>query len=301
MFEDIKNILNLFNEKVHNQYGFEAKDFFRIGQRKKKAEVIVVCNQKGGCGKTTTAINLSAFLAKRGNKVLLIDLDTQAHASLGIGVDVNNLKWTIFDVLIHNEDFNKVITQTSVENLFIAPANHLLSGAQLQLANFVARESILKSHLNKFLLTRHFDYCIIDTSPTLNLITLNGLVAANQVLIPIQTHYFALEGMKELFFTIDVVKERLNPELKIMGILPTLFDHRIEANRIMLSELNEYFGDIMLKTVIHYTSSLIEAPRYKKPVVSYAPNSMGAFYYLTLTDELEQIMVKKEERGEEIQ
>lgn len=290
MFEDLKKIILGFKEKRQSFANIELQSpAYSLSAGKKASEIIVVCNQKGGCAKTTTAINLGACLAKKGANVLLLDLDPQAHASLGLGVEVDNLRWTIYDVLIHNVELDKIIISSAVDNFFIAPANHLLSGAQLELANLVARESILKINLNKLFLHRQFDYCIIDTSPTLNLVTLNGLVAASSVLIPIQTHYYCLEGMKELFSTIEVIRDRLNPGLRIFGILATLFDGRIKINNQMLEEISEYFGELVLKTIIHSNSKLLEAARYKKPVISYAPDSRGAKDYCSLAEEIDFI------------
>lgn len=289
MFEELKKLVNSYKEERARFIDIEKAEL-KQGQPAMTRNVIVICNQKGGCGKTTTAINLGACLAKKGYSVLLLDLDPQAHSSLGLGIDVENLRWTIYDVLIHNIELDKILISTSMDNLFLAPSNHLLSGAQLELASLLGRESILKISLNKLFLRRRFDYCLIDTSPTLNLVTLNGLVAASSVLIPIQTHYYSLEGMKELFSTIDIVRNRVNSGLQILGILPTLFDGRLNINKQMLEEIREYFGDLLLKTVIHTNSKLIEATKYKKPVVSYAPNSKGAKDYYNLTEELDFIL-----------
>ncbi len=278
MFEDLSGLFRRYKEREQHAQA-----------EKPKSKIIVVCNQKGGCAKTTTAINLSACLAKNGSRVLLLDLDPQAHASLGLGIGVDNLRWTIYDVLIHNVELEKVAIPTSVDNLSIAPANHLLSGAQLELANILGRESILKINFKKLFLNKHYDYCIIDTAPTLNLVTLNGLCAASHVLIPIQTHYFSLEGMKELFSTIEIVRDRLNSDIQILGILPTLFDGRMKINQEMLADLREYFQDLVLKTVIRNNSKIIEASRFRKPVIAYAPESNGAKDYFSLAQELSLI------------
>lgn len=275
MFEGLNGIFKRYKEK---EQGAQPE--------KPKAKIIAVCNQKGGCGKTTTAINLSACLAKNGFRVLLLDLDPQAHASLGLGIGVDNLRWTIYDVLIHNVELEKVTVPTAVNNLSIVPANHLLSGAQLELANLLGRESILRINFKKLFLNQHYDYCVIDTAPTLNLVTLNGLAAASHVLIPIQTHYFSLEGMKELFSTIEIVRDRLNPDIRVLGILPTLFDGRMKINQEMLADLREYFSSLVLNTVIRNNSKVIEASRYRRPVIDYAPESKGAKDYLSLAQEL---------------
>ena len=237
---------------------------------------------------------MSACLAKKGYSVLLLDLDPQAHASLGLGIEVDHLRLSLYDCLVHNMELEKIILPTAVDNLFLAPASHLLSGAQLELANLVAQESILKINLRKFFLNKAFDYCILDTSPTLNLVTLNGLVAASSVLIPVQTHYYSLEGMKELFSTIDIVRDRLNPDLQILGVLPTIFDGRPKINNEIYHELREYFGHLLLKTIIHSNSKLLEAARYKKPIINYALNSKGAQDYLNLTEEVEHILKESE-------
>lgn len=247
---------------------------------------IAVCNQKGGCAKTTTAVNLSACLAQKGYKVLLIDLDPQAHASLGLGIDVENLEKSIYDVLINNLTLESIIQRATVDNLDIAAANSILSGAQLELADILGRETVLKIALRKLRLVKNYDFIFLDCSPSLNLITINALVAANSVLIPIQTHYYSLEGMKELFSTIDIVRERLNFELEILGILATLFDTRIKVAHQMLEQIRDYFKDMVFKTVIHNNVKLCEAPIYKKPIHLYDPKSQGAQDYWALSEEV---------------
>ncbi len=296
MFQELKKWVEHFVEKDSRLSTSEPASALFLDESV-SPRILVVCNQKGGCGKTTTVINIGAFLASQGKKVLVIDLDTQGHASLGLGVDVEKMNWSIHDVLINNVDLNRVIVPTYVKNLFVCPANHMLSGAQLQLANLMARESILKNALQKLYQSQPYDYCLIDTSPTLNLITLNGLVAASHVLIPIQTHYYALEGMKELFYTIDVVRERLNPSLEIAGILPTIFDSRIKSNRDILAQLNEYFKGLMFKSVIHYSSKLVEAPLYRNPIAIYAPDSKSAKEYGDVTQEVVENLAKGRAHG----
>jgi len=291
MLEQLKKLVKTYKDKKTDFANIERREFVHSSiDPVRPLKIIVICNQKGGCGKTTTAINLGAGLAKKGFSVLLLDLDPQAHSSLGLDIEVDNLRRTIYDCLIHNVELDKIIIPTSINNLFLAPANHLLSGAQLELANLVGRESILKMGLNKLSLIKQYDYYLIDTSPTLNLVTLNGLVAASKVLIPIQTHYYSLEGMRELFSTIDLVQERLNPQLQILGILPTLFDGRLKVNKEILVEIQEYFGDLLLKSIIHYNCKVVEAARFKKPVVNYAPDSRGAKEYINLAEELDFIL-----------
>lgn len=247
---------------------------------------IAVCNQKGGCGKTTTSINLSACLAEKGLRVLLIDMDPQAHATLGIGLVPEEYEKTVYDVLIKNTPLDYVIKKTAYPNLDIAPANSLLSGAQLQLADILGRETVLKMALRKLKLISHYDYIILDCSPSLNLVTINALASSEHVLVPIQTHYYSLEGMKELFSTIEIVKDRLNFDLNVLGILPTLFDRRMKINHQVLNEIREYFKGMVFKTIIHNNVKLCEAPIYKKPINIYAPYSKGAHEYRLLAEEV---------------
>ncbi|MBL7069462.1 MAG: ParA family protein [Candidatus Omnitrophica bacterium] len=273
MFEDVKS--------------FFAKDNNMVEPPKKKF-IITICNQKGGCGKTTTSINLSAALAKRGFKVLLIDLDAQSHASLGIGVETDKLTCSIYDVMTKNLELTQAIFSTYAENLDIAPATSMLSGAQLEIVDLLGREGILRTAIYKMLNAnkRHYDYIIVDCSPSLNLITINGMVAADYLLVPIQTHYFSLEGMKELFATVDIVKERLNYQLQILGILPTLYDSRTRMNRDILAQIKEYFNKKVFKSAIRMNIKLAEAQISKISIFDYAPDSNGARDHAFLADEV---------------
>lgn len=253
-----------------------------------KTSIIVIANQKGGCGKTTTCINLSTALAKMGLKVLIIDLDAQAQASLGVGINTDQLKYSIYDVMVKNRKLKSIIAPTDIQNLDIAPASSMLSGAQLEMATLLGREWILRTSINKMINTgtKNYDYIIMDCSPSLNLTTINGLASAQFVLIPAQTHYFSLEGMKELLSTIKIVKERLNPELQILGILPTLYDVRTRISRVILNQMRKHFKDKVFKTAIHTNIKLVEAQVHKKSIYEFAPNSNGVRDYLALSEEV---------------
>lgn len=260
----------------------------------KDVSVIVIANQKGGCGKTTTSINLSADLANRGFKTLLVDLDPQSHSTLGIGIETDDLSLSVYDVMAKNVDFKDIILNTYIPNLNIAPATPLLSGTQLEIADLIGREGILRTALYKSINLGliAYDFIIIDCSPALNLITINGLVAAHLLLIPMQTHYFSLEGMKELFPIVQIVKDRLNPSLEILGILPTLFDDRTPMSEELLKQLYEYFQDHVFKSAIHLDPKLAEASAHRQSIFDYAPESTGAKDYASLTDEVIQLTHK---------
>ena len=253
-----------------------------------KTSIIAIANQKGGCGKTTTCINLSAALARMGLRILMIDLDAQSQASLGIGIDADAMEYSIYDVMVNNLELERAVVPTDIGNLDIVPASAMLTGAQLEIANLLGREWILRTSLHKMIntQTRKYDYVIMDCSPSLNLTTINGLASAQFILIPAQTHYFSLEGMKELFSTIKIVKERLNPPLQILGILPTLYDIRTRISRQILGQMRNHFGDKVFKTAIHTNIKLVEAQVHKKSIYEFAPNSNGARDYLALSEEV---------------
>ena len=248
-------------------------------------KIIAVTNQKGGCGKTTTAINLSACIAEKGHKVLLVDFDPQSHASIGMGLDVYQLKKSMYDV-ITNTDIRlaEVVQPTTVANLAMAPANIMLSGAELDLINVIGRESVLKDRLDE----THgiYDYVFIDCPPSLGLLTVNALTSSQEVLIPVQTHYYPLEGVKQLLNTVNLVKRRLNHRLEILGFLPTLYDMRTNISKDVLKGIREHFGDKVFNTVINTNVKLTEAPSSGKPITHYAPESRGAQDYNQLAEEV---------------
>ncbi len=246
---------------------------------------IAVANQKGGCGKTTTAVNLAASLAVSGNRVLLLDLDPQAHATLGVGSDPDSLDKTIYDCLVNEHvPLSRVVVSTCVKNLNLAPNNILLSGFELELASAYGREYVLRDKVNSVAST--YDICVIDCSPSLSLLTLNALVASTNVLIPVQTHYYALEGLKQLLETIEIVRERFNSELKILGVLLTFVESRTTLSRQVQRQMREFFGELVFDAVIHRTVRLAEAPSAGEPVLIYAPKSKGAAEYQALAEEI---------------
>lgn len=253
---------------------------------------IAITNQKGGCGKTTTAVNLAAALTQQGRRTLLIDLDPQGHATLAMGLTPEHCEPTIFDVMVKPQTaLAQTVRPTPIELLDIAPANVLLSGAESHLTHLYDREYILRRRLE--IIDQHYDLCIIDCSPSLSLLTLNAIVAATDIIIPVQTHYYAIEGLRQMLETIDVVRQRFHPDLRVAGILLTLAERRTLLYRQVTDQMRRFFGNLVLKTVIHRCIRLAEAPAAGQSVMTYDPRSTGAIEYIQLAKEIahEQVRV----------
>ena len=252
-------------------------------------KIISIANQKGGVGKTTTAINLSSLIAAAEKKTLLVDIDPQANSSSGLSI--TNYNPSVYEVLIGNEDINDMIIDSYMPFLDILPSNINLVGAEIEMVDMERREKLLHNALQN--ITRKYDYIIIDCPPSLGLLTLNSLTASDSVLIPVQCEYFALEGLGQLLNTINIVRKHYNTRLAIEGVLLTMFDTRLNLSHQVAEEVRKYFGDKVYKTVIHRNVRISESPSYGKPIIHYDAISTGAKNYMALTNELLERNSKK--------
>jgi len=250
------------------------------------AKVIALANQKGGVGKTTSSINLAASLAVLEYKVLLVDADPQGNASSGFGFDVNNIKVGLYECLVDDADPVNNLLKTEIEGLDILPSNINLVGAEIEMLDLPNREKMMKMVLEK--VRDKYDFILIDCSPSLGLITVNALSAADSVIIPVQCEYFALEGLGKLLNTIKIIQSRLNPELEIEGFLCTMYDSRLRLSNQVVEEVRRHFEDMVFETLVQRNVKLSEAPSYGKPIVLYDATSIGSTNYLNLAREVLQ-------------
>ena len=247
-------------------------------------KIIAVANQKGGVGKTTTTVNLAASLAIEEKKVLLVDSDPQGNATSGSGIPRQTKRKTLYNALVNDENLQDIILPTELPLLFVLPADKNLAGAEIELVGRERREYRLKEVLSK--IKDQFDYILIDCPPSLSLLTLNGLTAADSLLVPIQCEYYALEGVTELFDTLARIQRSLNPKLKIEGLLLTMFDERTNLSTAVAKDLRDFYGKKVLQTVIPRNIRLAEAPSYGKPIILYDIRSRGAESYMSLAKEI---------------
>ena len=248
------------------------------------AKVVAVANQKGGVGKTTTTINLGASLAILERKVLIVDVDPQANATSGVGIPPEELEGSIYNVLVNGLDVNEVVYETETPNLHIVPSSIQLVGAEVELINRFRREDVLRNTVVEPL-RKQYDYILIDCLPSLGLLTVNALTAADSVIVPVQCEYFALEGLSKLQNTIQLVQQQLNPKLQLEGILLSMYDQRLRLANMVVEQVRERYGDVAFETIIHRNARISEAPNMHLPVVMINAGSRGARNFLALAEE----------------
>jgi chromosome partitioning protein len=279
-----KNFIGLLNcifeaAQVADNSPKKATDFYM-------GKIIAIANQKGGVGKTTTTINLAASLAVLEKKVLMIDADPQANATSGSGFDVKNIKTSIYECLIDEVNPNDIILNSEIEGLDLLPSHIDLVGAEIEMLNMPNRERMLKAVIEK--IEKKYDYILIDCSPSLGLITVNSLTAANSIMIPVQCEYFALEGLGKLLNTIKIIQSRLNPDLEIEGFVLTMYDSRLRLSNQVVEEVRRHFQQMVFDTIIQRNVKISEAPSFGKPVIMYDAESKGSLNYLNLGREMLQ-------------
>jgi chromosome partitioning protein len=249
-------------------------------------EIYAVVNQKGGVGKTTTTVNLGAFLADHGKRVLIVDMDPQANATSGVGLAVEKITGSLYELICGEKEILDVLYPTSVANLHIIPASSDLAGASVELLNVEEREYQLKKVIEP--IKDSYDYILIDCPPSIGILTINALAASTKVLVPVQCEYYALEGLGRLMSTIEMVKSEINPELELGGIVMTMYDHRTRLSREVVEETRKHFNDKVFKTIIPRNVRISEAPSFGQPITIYAKKSEGALAYQELTKEVMQ-------------
>ncbi len=247
-------------------------------------QIISVVNQKGGVGKTTTTVSLAAFIGKKRKKVLMIDLDPQGNATSGLGIDKSEIENSTYDVMVNDVPISEAIVESSANNVDICPTNINLAGAEVELVGAMSREQILKNAIEE--VADNYDYIFIDCPPSLGILTINALTASNNLIIPIQGEYYALEGLSQLVDTVNKVKKKLNKNINILGVVLTMFDKRTQLTRQVKDEVENYFGDKVFKTLIPRNVRLAEAPSHGLAISDYDPNSKGGKAYESLASEV---------------